>query len=101
YAPQTYPYYHYSDPVYYLGMGLARGAAGFALGAWAGGNWGNCNLNNGDITINNKNNYNKNNVNTGGNRNNMNRPSQQPVRGGAGGGKWGHNPAHRGNAPYG
>src|SRR4051812_16558058 len=70
YGPPAYPYYPYTYPGYYPGMGLAWGAAGFALGAWAGGNWGNCNWNNGDVTINNKNNYNKNNINTGGNRNN-------------------------------
>src|SRR5437868_1854466 len=39
-APVAYPYYHYTYPGYYPGIGLAWGAAGFALGAWAGGNWG-------------------------------------------------------------
>ena len=53
--PPAYPYYPYTYPGYYPGMGLAWGAAGFALGAWAGGAWGNCNWNNGDININNKN----------------------------------------------
>src|SRR3954454_17858217 len=94
YGPPAYPYYPYTYPGYYPGMGLAWGAAGCALGAWAGGNWGNCNCNNGDININNKNNFNKNNINTGGNRNNIN-------RGQGGGGNWSHNPTHRGNAPYG
>src|SRR5213082_2190600 len=79
--PPAYPYYPYTYPGYYPGMGLAWGAAGFALGAWAGGAWGNCDWNNGgDININNKNNFNKNNINTG---------------------NWQHNPQHRGNAPYG
>src|SRR6478609_1780809 len=86
--PPAYPYYPYTYPGYYPGMGLAWGAAGFALGAWAGGAWGDCDWNNGDININNKNNFNKNNIN------NIN-------RGQAGGGKWQHNPQHRGNAPYG
>src|SRR5881275_231091 len=36
--PPAYPYYPYTYPGYYPGMGLAWGAAGFALGAWAGGN---------------------------------------------------------------
>src|SRR5213595_4088501 len=92
--PAAYPYYPYTYPGYYPGMGLAWGAAGFALGAWAGGAWGNCNWNNGgDININNKNNFNKCNIN------NANRG--QGGRGQAGGGNWQHNPQHRGNAPYG
>src|SRR5438094_4430979 len=91
--PPAYPYYPYTYPGYYPGMGLAWGAAGFALGAWAGGAWGNCNWRNGDININNKNNFNKNNIA------NINRG--QAGRGQAGGGNWQHNPQHRGNAPYG
>src|SRR5438094_4250041 len=91
--PPAYPYYPYTYPGYYPGMGLAWGAAGFALGAWAGGAWGNCNWGNGDININNNNNFNRNNINNI-NRGNVN-------RGQAGGGKWQHNPQHRGNAPYG
>ena len=91
--PPAYPYYPYTYPGYYPGMGLAWGAAGFALGAWAGGAWGNCNWGNGDININNNNNFNRNNINNI-NRGNIN-------RGQAGGGKWQHNPQHRGNAPYG
>jgi len=83
--PPAYPYYPYTYPGYYPGMGLAWGAAGFALGAaWGGGYWGNCDWNHGDVNINNNNNFNKN--------NNFNR--QQ-------GGKFQHNPQHRGNAPYG
>src|SRR5438067_8645707 len=95
--PPAYPYYPYTYPGYYPGMGLAWGAAGFALGAWAGGAWGNCNWGNGDININNKNNFNKNNIaniSKGGNRANVGN------RTGAGG-NWQHNPQHRGNAPYG
>src|SRR6184192_4059386 len=83
--PPAYPYYPYTYPGYYPGMGVAWGAAGFALGAaWGGGYWGNCDWNHGDVNINNNNNFNKN--------NNFNR--QQ-------GGKFQHNPQHRGNAPYG
>jgi hypothetical protein len=91
-APPAYPYYPYSYPGYYPGMGLAWGAAGFALGAWAGGAWGDCNWGNGDININNNNNFNRNNFN----RNNVNRPGA-----GQGGNRWQHNSSHRGNAPYG
>jgi Protein of unknown function (DUF3300) len=103
--PPAYPYYPYTYPGYYPGMGLAWGAAGFALGAWVGGAWGDCDWNNGgDININNKNNFNKNEINNinRGNRGQGNRPGQQPGRGQAGqGGKWQHRPEHRGNAPYG
>src|SRR5438067_5823944 len=92
--PPAYPYYPYTYPGYYPGMGLAWGAAGFALGAWAGGNWGNCNWGSGDININNNNNFNRI-ANRNTNRN-VNRGT------GAGQGKgWQHNPQHRGNAPYG
>src|SRR5437016_5464851 len=91
--PPAYPYYPYTYPGYYPGMGLAWGAAGFALGAWAGGAWGNCNWGNGDININNNNNFNRNNINNI-NRGNVN-------RGQGGQGNWQHNPQHRGNAPYG
>jgi hypothetical protein len=93
YGPPAYPYYPYTYPGYYPGMGLAWGAAGFALGAWAGGYWGNCNWGGGDVTINNKNNFNRNDIN---NINRGNRASQLP----ANGGRWQHNPQHRGNAPY-
>ena len=90
--PPAYPYYPYTYPGYYPGMGLAWGAAGFALGAWVGGNWGNCDWNNGDININNKNEFNR----------NVNRNTNRNVnRGERGQGKWQHNPQHRGNAPYG
>lgn len=94
YGQPAYPYYPYTYPGYYPGMGLAWGAAGFALGAWAGGAWGNCNWGNGDININRNNNFNRNTSINGGNR-----ATQLPSRGG--GGNWQHNPSHRGNAPYG
>ncbi len=87
-APASYPYYPYTYPGYVPGTALAWGA-GIALGAavWGnwGGSWGNCNWNGGTVNINNNYNYNKN-VNRG-----------QAGQGGA----WTHNPAHRGNAPYG
>src|SRR5437667_2043368 len=87
--PPAYPYYPYTYPGYYPGMGLAWGAAGFALGAWAGGNWGNCDWGHGDVNINNNNNFNRN-------------ANRNVNRGQAGqGNRWQHNPQHRGNAPYG
>jgi len=87
YGPPSYPYYPYTYPGYYPGMGLALGT-GIVLGAAWANNWGNCNWNNGgDININNNNNFNRNNIN------NSNRNQ-------AGGGKWQHQPSHRGGAPY-
>src|SRR3954447_3046182 len=90
YGPPAYPYYPYSYPGWYAGMGLAIGA-GIAWGAW-GGNWGNCDWGHGDVNIKNNNNFNQNNINRGGNRNQVNPRGQ--------GNKWSHNPSHRGNAPY-
>ena len=106
YGPPTYPYYPYYYPGWYAGMGLALGA-GIAWGAYWGNHWGDCDWGHGDVNINNNNNFNRNNWNNnnrpggGGNRpgnrpGGGNRPSQMPA-----GGKWGHNPSHRGNAPYG
>jgi uncharacterized membrane protein YgcG len=87
YGPPVYPYPPYYYPGYAPGMGLAFGT-GVVLGAAWANNWGNCNWHGGgDVTINNKNNFNRNNIN------NVN-------RGNAGGGKWQHNPSHRGGAPY-
>jgi len=87
--PPAYPYYPYTYPGYYPGMGLAWGAAGFALGAWAGGAWGDCDWGHGDVNINNNNNFNRN-------------ANRNVNRGQAGqGNRWQHNPQHRGNAPYG
>ena len=97
YGPPIYPYPPYYYPGYVPGMGLAFGT-GLILGAAWANHWGDCNWGHGDVTINNKNNFNRNNINNvnGGNRNQIaNRPSQ------GAGGKWQHNPAHRGGAPYG
>src|SRR3954465_371183 len=92
YGPPAYPYYPYTYPGYYPGMGLAWGA-GIIIGAGiAGGWWGNCNWGGGDININNNNNFNR---NTNRNTNVSNRPGT-----GAGNGKWSHNSSHRGPAPY-
>ena len=113
YGPPAYPYYPYTYPGWYAGMGLALGA-GIAWGAYWGDHWGDCDWGHGDVNINNNNNFNRNNWNNnnrpgggnnrpggGGNRPGNrpgagNRPSQMPANG-----KWGHNPSHRGNAPYG
>jgi len=88
--PPAYPYYPYSYPGYYPGMGLAFGTGLILGGAWANNNWGNCNWNHGDININNNNNFNRN-VNR-----NVNRGT-----GTGQGNTWQHNAQHRGNAPYG
>src|SRR5262249_22234712 len=65
--PPAYPYYPYTYPGYYAGMGLAFGTGLVLGGAWAN-NWGNCDWNHGDVNINNNNNFNRNvnrNVNRG------------------------------------
>jgi len=94
-AAYAYPMY-YSPPGYYAtGAALAFGA-GVALGAAWGGGWGyNCGWAHGDVDINYNNKYVKNSNKTT-NISSGNRFSQLP-----GGGKWQHNPQHRGGAPYG
>ncbi len=102
-----YPPIYYPPPGYYAaGLALSFGV-GVMMGAFWSGGWGwGCGWSNNNININNNNNFNRN-SNIGGNRNNLgggNRPSQQPGRGGVGGGRgdssWKHNPQHRGGAPY-
>src|SRR5882724_7411271 len=87
--PPAYPYYPYTYPGYYAGMGLAFGTGLVLGGAWAN-NWGNCDWKHGDVNINNNNNFNRN-VNR-----NVNRGTVTGQ-----GNAWQHNPQHRGNAPYG
>ncbi|HXZ80890.1 MAG TPA: DUF3300 domain-containing protein [Terriglobales bacterium] len=108
YGAPAYPYppIYYPPPGYYAaGMAISFGV-GVAMGAAWGGGWGwGCGWGgNNDITINNNNNFNRNSNISGGNRTNVgsgNRPANQPARGGANaGGKWQHNPQHRGGAPY-
>jgi Protein of unknown function (DUF3300) len=99
YGAPAYPYppIYYPPPGYYAaGMAISFGV-GLAMGAAWGGGWG---YNTGwggnnDININKNNNF----VNNSNRQNVGNRPSQQPSRGG--GGKWQHNPQHRGGTPYG
>ena len=56
----SYPYYPYTYPGYYPGMGLAWGT-GILIGAGIANNWwGDCDWNGGDININNNNNFNRN-----------------------------------------
>src|ERR1700747_2488365 len=102
-----YPPIYYPPPGYYAaGLAISFGV-GVMMGAFWSGGWGwGCGWSNNNININNNNNFNRN-SNLGGNRNNIgggNRPSQQPGRGGVGGGRgdasWKHNPQHRGGAPY-
>lgn len=95
YGPIAYPY----PPIYYppyTGAAIASGIIGFgaglAIGAAWGGGWGwGCGWGHNDINMNINNNFNRNFNNIqGGNRiNNIQ------------GGKWQHNPSHRGGAPYG
>lgn len=85
YGAPAYPYPSYVYPGYVPGTALAFGV-GIALGACWGDSWGyNCGWHGGDVDINVNNNY----VRNSGNYNNIN------------GGKWAHQPAHRGGAPYG
>jgi hypothetical protein len=91
----AYPAMYYPAAGYYAtGAAFAFGV-GVALGAaWSGG-WGyNCGWAQGDININNNNKY----VNNFNKNNNIN-PGSKPSK--PGGGKWQHNPQHRGGAPYG
>src|SRR6266705_1925432 len=108
-GPPVYPYppIYYPPPGYYAaGLAISFGV-GVMMGAFWSGGWGwGCGWSNNNININNNNNFNRN-SNIGGNRNNIgngNRPSQQPGRGGIGGGRgdasWKHSPQHRGGAPY-
>jgi hypothetical protein len=110
YGPAVYPYPYYPYyPAGYYAAGLAISfGVGVMMGAFWSGGWGwGSGWGNNDININNNNNFNRNSNIGGGNRGNIgggNRPSQLPNRGGAGGGRgnstWGHNPQHRGGAPY-
>jgi len=88
--PSAYPYYPYTYPGYYAGMGLAFGTGLVLGGVWANNNWGDCDWKHGDVNINNNNTFNRN-VNR-----NVNRGT-----GTGQGNAWQHNPQHRGNAPYG
>ena len=81
YGPPVYPYPSYVYPGYVPGTGLAFGL-GIALGAAWGNGWGyNCGWHGGDVDINVNNNYVRNSNISGG--------------------KWQHQAAHRGGAPYG
>jgi hypothetical protein len=109
YGPAVYPYPPiYYPPAGYYAAGLAISfGVGVMMGAFWSGGWGwGCGWSNNNININNNNNFNRNSNIGGGNRNSIggNRPSQQPGRGGIGGGRgdssWKHNPQHRGGAPY-
>ena len=98
YGPPVYPYppIAYPPPGYYAaGMALSFGM-GVAMGAAWGGGWGyHCGWGSSynNITINNNNTF----INNS-NRQNINRPSNQPARGGSN--TWQHNSQHRGAAPY-
>jgi len=95
YGAPVYPYYPmvYPPGYYAAGMALSFGL-GMAMGAAWGGGWC-CNAGWGgnNVYINHNNNFVRNS-----NRQNVNRPSNQPARGGSG--NWQHNPQHRGGTPY-
>jgi hypothetical protein len=103
-GPPLYPYYpyppiYYPPPYYYpAGVAIAWGA-GFAMGAFWGGGWGwHAGWGGNDIDIDIDNNFNRNsNRNTNINRGDRNQVNAN--RGGAGG-KWQHDPQHRGGTPY-
>ena len=123
YGPPIYPYppIYYPPPGYYAaGVAISFGV-GVMMGAFWSGGWGwGCGWGGNDIDINVDNNFNRNNninrgdrpsnqPSRGGDRGNAgnragtgNRASTQPAggRGGNAGGKWQHNPQHRGGAPY-
>jgi hypothetical protein len=106
--PPAYPYYPYTYPGYYPGMGLAWGAAGFALGAWAGGAWGNCNWGGNDVNIDidRQNNFNRNEINHNRNSNNTGNRTGNTASNRAGnntaGNKqsWNHDSSHRKGVGY-
>jgi len=92
YGAPVYPY----PPIAYPSTGAVIAASaisfgvGLAVGAAWGGGWGwGCGWGGNDINVNMNNNFNRNTNIQGGNRTNVS------------GGKWQHNPSHRGGAPYG
>jgi uncharacterized protein DUF3300 len=92
----AYPTMYYPSTTYYAGGAALAFGVGVVLGAALRGGWGyNCGWANRDININYNNKY-VSNYNRNNNINRGNQPSQQPA-----GGKWQHNPQHRGGAPYG
>src|SRR5215813_9784711 len=103
YGAPAYPY----PPIYYppsTGAVIAASAisfgVGWAMGAAWGGGWGwGCGWGHGDVDINMNNNFNRNTNISGGNRvNNIQGGNRNNI---GNGGKWQHNPSHRGGAPYG
>ena len=101
YGPPVYPYptiYYPPVGAYVAGAAISFGV-GLAVGSfWGHGGWGwGCGWGRNEININVNNKYVNNwNKNNNINQPNYNRPSQLPTNGG----KWQHNPQHRGGAPY-
>ena len=106
YGAIGYPYPPIYYPPYYGSGAVAAGIIGFGVGvaigaAWGGGwGWG-AGWGGNDININNNNNFNRNTNINGGNRNNIGNGNRVNPLGGGNNGKWQHNAAHRGGAPYG
>jgi len=112
YGSIGYPYPPiYYPPYYGTGAVIAAGAISFGVGvaigaAWGNGGWGwNAGWGGNDIDINVNNNFNRNTNISGGNRiNNIQGGNRNNINNGNRvnqGGKWQHNAAHRGGAPYG
>lgn len=103
YGPPVYPYppIAYPPPGYYAaGVAISFGV-GVAMGAAWGGGWGwGCGWGNNDVDINVNNNFNRNTNVNGGNRVSTRPSNGTGNRSGSSGGKWQHNPQHRGGAPY-
>ena len=105
--PLYYPYPPIYYPYYYPGAAFISFGFGFAMGAFWGGWWGGCGWGGSNININVNNNFNRVSHHNAGNRGNLGGGDRVANRGGVGtgagtgGGKWNHNPSHRGGTPYG
>ena len=83
YPAYPYPAIYYPPPGYYAaGMAISFGI-GVAMGAFWSGGWGwGCGWGGNNVTVNNFNNFNRNSNINGGNRGNINRPSNPIANGG-------------------
>jgi len=106
YGPPVYPYPPIYYPYYPPGAAFVTFSFGVMMGAaiWGGSCCG-CGWGGNDVDINVENNFNRTDV-EGGDRNRGDRNTTERSRGDrsagdrGGGGKWQHNPQHRGGAPY-
>ncbi len=99
YGAPVYPYPPIYYPTYPVGAMAVSFGVGVAMGAAWGGGWGwGCGWGHNDVNVNINNSFNRNANISGGNRTNIGSGNRGQ---GGGQGKWGHNPQHRGGAPYG